>query len=196
MCPPSTPISAAIVPLFRASRISAAVVAKTMSFGCLRTCSRTAPIWTSARSTASEPVTLLGIQMEKKIALRLPSRMRGRSMLPVEPRVPRSNFPSRKRCVVSLCVSTTMDEKCSLRAFSEMPSDFIAPARSTPAAAHALAHRIARTIPRLLVLLLRRLHLFADFFRLFHHTEHVAAENLADIILLVALSQQRFRDPS
>src|SRR6266850_1504393 len=192
--PPSTPMSAAILPCLRASRISAVVVARTISFGCLRTCSRTASIWTSARSTASGPVTLLGIQMEKKIALRLPSRMRGRSMLPVEPRVPRSNFPSRKRCVVSSCVSTTMDEKCSLRAFSEMPSDFIAPARSAPAAAHALAHRIARTIPRLLVLLLSSLHFLADFFRLFHHAEYVAAENLADIVFLVALSQKRFRD--
>src|SRR6266850_4775936 len=140
-------------------------------------------------------LTLLGIQMEKKIALRLPSRMRGRSMLPVELRVPRSNFPSRKRCVVSSCVSTTIDEKCSLCAFSEIPSAFIVPTRSTPAAAHAPAHRIARTIPRLLALLLRCLHLFADFFRLFHHTEHVAAENLADIVLLVALPQKRFRDP-
>src|SRR5258708_3282909 len=185
-------MSAAILPCLRASRISAAVVARTISFGCLRTCSRTAPIWTSARSTASGPVTLLGIQMEKKIALRLPSRMRGMSMLPAELRVPRSNFPSRKRCVVSSCVSTTMDEKCSLRALSEMPSAFIAPARSTPAAAHAPAHRIARTIPRLLVLLLS-LHLFANFLRLLHHAEYVATENLADIVLLVALSQQRFR---
>src|SRR5437879_6984 len=194
MCPPSTPIAVASLPSLRASRSSASVVARTMSFGCLRTCSRTASICTSARSTASGPVTLLGIQMEKKIALRLPSRMRGRSMLPVEPRVPRSNFPSRKRCVVSSCVSTTMDEKCSLRAFSEMPSDFIAPARSAPAAAHALAHRIARTIPRLLVLLLSSLHFLAAFFRLSHHAELVAAENLADIFFLVALSQKRFRD--
>src|ERR1700730_17355391 len=194
MWPPSTPMSAAILPCFRASRISAAVVARTMSFGCLRTCSRTASICTSARSTASGPITLLGIQMEKKIALRLPSRMRGISMLPMELRVPRSNFPSRKRCVVSSCVSTTMDEKCSLRAFSEMPSAFIAPARSTPAAAHAPAHRIARTIPRLLVLLLRCLHLFADLFRLFHHTEYVAAEYLTDLVLIVTLAKQRFRD--
>src|SRR6266850_4299242 len=192
--PPSTPMSAAVLPCLRASRISAAVVARTISFGCLRTCSRTASIWTSARSTASEPVTLLGIQMERKIALRLPSRMRGMSMLPVEPRVPRSNFPSRKRCVVSSCVSTTMDEKCSLRAFSEMPSAFIAPASSTPATAHAPVHRIARTIPRLLVLLLRSLHLFADFLRLFHYAENISAENFADIVLLVALPQQRFRD--
>src|SRR5712692_6168457 len=188
MWPPSTPIRAAILPCLRASRISAAVVAKTMSSGCLRTCSRTASIWTSARSTASGPVTLLGIQMEKKIAPRLPSRMRGMSMLPVELRVPRSNFPSRKRCVVSSCVSTTMDEKCSLRAFSEMLSAFIALARNTAAAAHAPAHRIARTIPRLLVLLLHCLHLFADFLRQFHHAEYVAAENLADIVLGVALS--------
>src|SRR5882724_4288037 len=192
--PPSTPMSAAILPCLRASRISAAVVARTISFGCLRTCSRTASIWTSARSTASGPVTLLGIQMEKKIALRLPSRMRGMSMLPVELRVPRSNFPSRKRCVVSSCVSTTIDEKCSLRAFSEMPSAFIAPARSTPAAAHAPAHRIARTIPRLLVLLLLCLHLFADFLRLFHYAENIPAQNLSDVIFLVALSQQRFSD--
>src|SRR6266478_6509770 len=194
MWPPSTPMSAAILPCLCASRISAAVVARARSLGCLRTCSRTPSIWTSARLTASKPVILLGIQMEKKIALRFPSRMRGMSMLPVALRVPRSNFPSRKRCVVSSCVSTTMEEKCSLRAFSEMPPPLIAPARSTPAA-HAPAHRIARTIPRLLVLLLRCLHLFADFFRLFHHTEHVAAENLADIVLLVALPQKRFRDP-
>src|SRR6267142_6443954 len=112
------------------------------------------------------------------------------SMLPAKLRAPRSNFPSRNRCVVPSCVSTTIDEKCSLRAFSEMPSAFIAPASSTPAMAHAPAHRIARTIPRLLVLLLRCLHLFADFFRLFHHAEYVAAENLADIVFLVAFSQK------
>jgi len=33
-----------------------------------------------------------GIHMEKKIALRLPSRMRGMSMLPVEVRAPRIEF--------------------------------------------------------------------------------------------------------
>src|SRR5229473_4066488 len=60
--------------------------------------------------------------MEKKIALRFPSRIRGISMLPVELRVPRSNLPSRNRWVVSSCVSTTRDEKCSLRALSEMES--------------------------------------------------------------------------
>src|SRR6266850_7642802 len=130
-----------------------------------------------ARLTASGPVILPGIQMEKKIAPRLPSRMRGMSMLPVALRGPRSNLPSRKRCVVSSWVSTTMDEKCSLRALSEMPSAFIAPARTTPAATHAPAHRIARTISRLLVLLLRCLHLFADFFRLFHYAEYVPAED-------------------
>src|SRR5467141_864671 len=194
MWPPSTPRSTAILPCLRASRMSAAVVARTTSFGCLRTCSRTASIWTSARSTASGPVTLLGIQMEKKIALRLPSRMRGISMLPVEWRVPRSNCPSRKRCVVSSCVSTTMDEKCSLRALSEMLSSFIAPARNTPAATHAPAHRIARAISRLLILLLRRLHLFAVFLRLFHHSENIAPQNLSNVIFLVALSQQGFRD--
>ena len=147
MCPPSTPISAAILPSFRASRTSAAVVAKTMSVECLRTCSRTASICTSARSTASGPVTLLGIQMEKKIALRFPSRMRGMSMLPVALRVPRSNLPSRNRCVVSSCVSTTMDEKCSLRAFSEMESpETTSPATQTEDT-HTTTSNRARTIP-------------------------------------------------
>src|SRR5713226_2061723 len=194
MWPPSTPIRAAILPCLRASRISSAVVASTRSPGCLRTCSRTASICTSARFTASGPVTLLGIQIEKKIAPRFPSRMRGISMLPVELRVPRSNLPSRKRCVVSSCVSTTMHEKCSLRALSEMPSAFIAPARSAPAATHAPAHRIARTISRLLVLLLSSLHLFAYLFRLLHHAKNVAAQNLANILFRISLAQQRFRD--
>src|SRR5260370_226550 len=39
--------------------------------------------------------------------------MRGMWMLPVERRPPRPNLPSRQRCVVSSCVSTTMDKKCS-----------------------------------------------------------------------------------
>src|SRR5450432_2158705 len=129
MWPPSTPIRAAISPFLCASRISAAVVASTISRGCLRTCSRTASIWSSARSTASGPVTLLGIQMEKKMALSPPSFMRGMSMLPLAARSPRSNLPSRKRWVVSSWVSTTMEEKCSLRAFSETePAESAKPA--------------------------------------------------------------------
>jgi len=40
------------------------------------------------------PVILLGIQIEKKMAPRLPSRMRGMSMLPAALRCPRSNLPS------------------------------------------------------------------------------------------------------
>src|SRR2546421_12948256 len=147
-----------------------------------------------ARLTATGPVILLGIQMEKKIAPRLPSRMRGMSMLPVALRGPRSNLPSRKRCVVSSCVSTTMDEKCSLRALSEMPSAFIAPARTTPAATHAPVHRIARTISRLLVLLLSSLHLLAYLFRLLQYAKNVSAENFADVLFRISLAQQRFRD--
>ena len=54
---------------------------------------------------------LLGIQMEKKMAPRPPSFMRGMSMLPLAERWPRSKLPSRKRCVVSSWVSTTMEEK-------------------------------------------------------------------------------------
>src|ERR1700730_15954728 len=57
--------------------------------------------------------------MEKKTAFRPPSFMRGISMLPVLVRSPTSNLPSRKRCVVSSWVSTTIEAKCSLRAFSE-----------------------------------------------------------------------------
>src|SRR6266446_3698919 len=71
---------------------------------------------------ASGPVILLGIQMEKKIAPSPPSFMRGISMLPLELRAPRSKSPSRNLCVVSSCVSTTIEEKCTLRAFSEMES--------------------------------------------------------------------------
>src|SRR6266436_9461796 len=147
-----------------------------------------------ARLTASGPVTLLGIQMEKKMAPTLPSRMRGMSMLPAEVRVPRSNLPSRRRCVVSSWVSTTMHEKCSLRARSERPSAFIAPARSTLAATHAPVHRMARTISRLLVLLLSRLHLFADLLRLLHYAKNVAAQYLADVLFRISLAQQRFCD--
>src|SRR6267378_3017772 len=72
---------------------------------------------------ASVPVILLGIQMEKKIAPSPPSFMRGISMLPLELRAPRSKSPSRNRCVVSSCVSTTIDEKCSWRAFSKVDPD-------------------------------------------------------------------------
>src|SRR6266849_7610176 len=99
-----------------------------------------------ARLTASGPVILLGIQMEKKIAPSPPSFMRGISMLPVELRAPRSNLPSRNRCVVSSWVSTTMDEKCSLRAFSEMESaETAGPARQTEET-HTTTSNSARTM--------------------------------------------------
>src|SRR5260370_29192386 len=89
---------------------------------------------------------LLGIQMEKKIAPSPPSFMRGISMLPVELRVPRSNLPSRKRCVVSSCVSTTMDEKCSLRAFSEMESAETASATRQTEETYTTTSKSARTM--------------------------------------------------
>src|ERR1700730_2428941 len=194
MWPPSTPMSAAILTCLRASRISAAVVARTRWLGCWRTCSRTAWIGTRPRATASGPLTLLGIQMEKKIAPRLPSRMRGMSILPVELRGPRSNLPSRNRWVVSSCVSTTSEEKWSLRALSDMPSAFIAPANSMPGPPHPPAHRSSRTTSLLLVLLLSRRRFPADSLRLLHHPENVPTQNLANILFRVSLTQQGFGD--
>src|SRR5690348_9818384 len=120
MCPPSTPMSAAIFRSRWAARTSSAVLARTISSGCRATCWRTASIWSSARFTASGPVMLPGIQMEKKIAPRPPSFMRGMSMLPSLWRSPRSKLPSRNRWVVSSCVSTTIEEKCSFFARAEM----------------------------------------------------------------------------
>src|SRR6266481_1652921 len=153
MWPPSTPIRAAILPCLCAARTSSAVVASTRSPGCLRTCSRTASICTRARFTASGPVTLLGIQMEKKIAPRPPSFMRGMSMLPLASRGPRSNLPSRKRCVVSSCVSTTIDKKCSFRARAAMSSAVTFAASKQPAETHKPAVSMVRSIsPRIFLL--------------------------------------------
>src|SRR5690242_10211233 len=60
--------------------------------------------------------------MEKKIAFIPPSFMRGMSIWPSGLRLPRSKFFEKKRCVVSSCVSSTMEEKWSLRARSAMSS--------------------------------------------------------------------------
>src|SRR5215469_5774270 len=62
---------------------------------------------------------LLEIQMEKKMAVRPPSRMRGMSMLPSEWRAGISKCGSRRRCVVSSWVSMTMEEDWSFLACSE-----------------------------------------------------------------------------
>src|SRR5215831_12126775 len=62
------------------------------------------------------------IQIEKKIAFMPPSRMRGISMCPSGLRLPRSKFLEKNRCVVSSCVSRTIEEKWSLRARSAMSS--------------------------------------------------------------------------
>ena len=96
---------------------SSAVVASARSFGNRAGSSRTASIWSSARFTASGPVTVPEIQIEKKIALRPPSRMRGISIEPSAWRTPRSNFGSSSRCVVSSWVSTTIERKCRSCAF-------------------------------------------------------------------------------
>src|SRR5260370_2086283 len=199
MCPPSTPISAAIFPCLRASRASAAGVAGVICFGCLRTCSRIASICVMARSTASGPVTLLGIQIEKKFEAGSPSCMGGTSMLPLELRSPISNLPSRNRCVVSSCVSTTIQEKCSFFARAEISSPVTAAARKAPAETHSPAVRNVRNIstlisPQRINNLLLRLQFPADLFRLFHYSQRVAAENLANVVVTIAFAHQRFGD--
>src|SRR5258708_9884091 len=199
MCPPSTPISAAIFPCLRASRTSAAVVASVISFGCLRTCSRTASICVMAGSTASGSVTLLGIQIEKKIAPSPPSFMRGTSMPPLELRSPISNLPPRNRCVVSSCVSTTIQEKCSFFARAEISSPVTAADRKARAETHSPAVRNVRNIstlisPQKINNLLLRLQFPADLFRLLHHSQRVPAENLANVVVTIAFAHQRLRD--
>src|SRR5712671_1498900 len=198
MCPPSTPISAAILPCLRASRISPVVVTRTISRGCRRTCSRTASIWSIACLTASGPVILLGIQIEKKIAPSPPSFIRGISMLPVALRAPKSKSPSKKRWVVSSCVSTTIDEKCSLRARAEISSARGIAVMSAPATRHDVARRttICRSIsPRRIPLkLILRLELATDSLDLLHYTQRVLTQNIPNILVRIALAQQRLRD--
>src|SRR5713101_880880 len=153
----------------------------------------------SARLTASKPVILLGIQMEKKIALRFPSRMRGMSMLPFALRGPRSNLPSRKRCVVSSCVSTTIVEKCSFLARAEISSAVTPAARKAPAEMQSPAVRIVRDIsifisPLCISDFLMRLQFPADLLGLLHHAQGVAAKDFANVIVGVALPHQRCGD--
>src|SRR3974390_2345425 len=57
--------------------------------------------------------------MEKKIAERPPSRMRGTSILPSEWRAVMSKLGSRRRWVVSSWVSMTMEENWSFLACGE-----------------------------------------------------------------------------
>src|SRR5882724_13709653 len=57
--------------------------------------------------------------MEKKMASRPPSFMRGMSMLPSVWRTERSNLGSRRRWVVSSWVSMKMEEEWSFLAWSE-----------------------------------------------------------------------------
>src|SRR5579859_5500431 len=144
MWPPSTPMSAAILPFFFAARTSAAVVASAISSGCFFAISRTALICFVARSTASGPVIFPDIQIEKKIASRPPSFIRGISMLPSAWRTPKSNFGSSSRCVVSSCVSTTIEEKCNFFAFSEMESAAKPITNKLPQAAIAANLRIGQ----------------------------------------------------
>ena len=110
MWPPSIPISAAIFFSAAARRMSAAVVASTRSFGCVRTASCTLSMSCSARFTAIGPVTSLGTQIEKNSASSPPSRIRGMSMLPfgMAGRRDRSVLSKSIRCVVSSWESTTM----------------------------------------------------------------------------------------
>ena len=82
MCPPSMPISAAILWSATARRTSAAVVASIRSFGCALAALWTASMRSIARFTAGAPVMSLGTQIEKNSPSRPPSRMRGTSMFP------------------------------------------------------------------------------------------------------------------
>src|SRR5258708_24437902 len=71
---------------------------------------------------AGGPRVRPSIQMEKKIAFMPPSRMRGMSMLASAVRLAMSKSLEKNLCVVSSCVSRTIDEKCSLRARSAISS--------------------------------------------------------------------------
>src|SRR5580704_11879124 len=132
--------------------------------------------------------------MEKKIAPRPPSFIRGMSMLPSAFRAPKSNLASKKRCVVSSCVSITMEEKWSCFARSEIPSTAIALASAIPAEKHIPAQRSAFDTPDTFILLLSGPHFAAHDFVLFHHTQQVAAEDLPKIVIAVALAHQSFRN--
>src|SRR6266481_5212887 len=194
MWPPSTPISAAILPCLCASRISPAVVTRSISRGCRRTCSRTASIWSIACLTATGPVILLGIHIEKKIAPSPPSFMRGMSMLPVALRAPKSKSPSKKRWVVSSCVSTTIDAKCSLRARAEISSARGVAVMIAPATTHnaAVPTKMFRSIsPRCIPLkLLLRLEFVARPLHLLHYPQRVLTQNIPDILVRIAFAQQ------
>src|SRR5256886_14909543 len=82
------------------------------------------------------------IQMEKKIAFMPPSRMRGMSTWPSGLRLPRSKFLEKKRCVVSSCVSSTIEEKCSFRARSAMSSALEGAPSCEPASKTAQRHKL------------------------------------------------------
>src|ERR1043166_6983073 len=145
--------------------------------------------------SASAPVILLGIQMEKKIAPSAPSFMRGMSMLPLELRDSRSKSPSRNRWVVSACVSTTMEEKWSLRAraLSSSYCGFAVIPIGATAQTVAPAKTKRRSIsPRSAVWGLScRLQLSTRALDLLHHTQRVFAENFANVRVRIALAQQR-----
>src|ERR1700674_2879617 len=145
MWPPSTPISAAILPCAWARRTSSAVRQNTRSFEFLRTFSCTASIWSSAFCTAGGPIVRPSIQMEKKIAFIPPSRMRGISTCPSGFRVPISKSLEKKRCVVSSCVSRTREEKWSFFARSAMSSAETRRERTRPAHKNELTHKKTRT---------------------------------------------------
>src|SRR5215472_10880097 len=83
------------------------------------------------------------IQMEKKIAFMPPSRMRGMSTWPSGFRLPRSKFLEKKRCVVSSCVSSTIEEKCSFLARSAMSSALAGAASREPTSKMAQRHKHA-----------------------------------------------------
>src|SRR5438094_2352904 len=82
------------------------------------------------------------IQMEKKIAFMPPSRMRGMSTWPSGLRLPRSKFLEKKRCVVSSCVSSTIEEKCSFRARSAMSSALEGAPSCEPASKTPQRHKL------------------------------------------------------
>src|SRR5262249_9804768 len=133
--------------------------------------------------------------MEKKMASRPPFFILGMSMLPSVCRIPRSNFGSSSRCVVSSCVSTTIEECVSFFAFSETesaakPITSKLPLKTTTA---TLCHvQTIATLSRSCLIL--RLQFAAHFFRLLHDAKQIAAQNLANIAIAVALADQRSGD--
>ena len=137
MCPPSIPRRAAIFRSLKARRTWLEVTQKATSFGKSSASLWIAAICSSAAFTAAGPVMVPLTTMPKKSAPRPPSFIRGRSTCPscrfdsgLE-EIPGGMWPCSAvksqsglltLRVVSMCVSSTKEEKWSFRARSEIAS--------------------------------------------------------------------------